>query len=249
MTASDADSPPGPALALGQWLRGHREFRAWSRTDMQARLRAAAAQAGDVLPQDDTVVRMIRAWEAGEGISERYRLHYCRALNVPLAGFGRVPVTAREPAPGADPPPGPALSRGQWLRLQRQARGWSVPETIRRLRESARQAGETLPGNGSLGVMIRRWEKDDGGVSERYRSHFCRAFKIPLSEFGRVPVRPAPASDPPPPLGEGERAELARLRAELAALRAMHAELAARHRKLTSDLLARLYRAVEEDGG
>ncbi|HET9898834.1 MAG TPA: hypothetical protein VFQ44_28255 [Streptosporangiaceae bacterium] len=64
----------------------------------------------------------------------------------------------------------------------------------RHLREAARDAGDTLPGNECLGVMIRRWEKDDGGVSERYRMHYCRAFKIPFEEFGTAPVTPPPVA-------------------------------------------------------
>ncbi len=91
-------------------------------------------------------------------------------------------------------PAGAPRSRGQWLRQQRQSRGWSVPEMRRHLREAAREAGDTLPGNECLGVMIRRWEKDDGGVSERYRMHYCRAFKIPFEEFGTAPVTPPPVA-------------------------------------------------------
>ncbi len=58
----------------------------------------------------------------------------------------------------------------------------------RQLREAAKTAGDTLPGNECLGVMIRRWEKDSGGVSERYRMHYCKAFQIPLDEFGTAQV-------------------------------------------------------------
>ena len=63
----------------------------------------------------------------------------------------------------------------------------------RHLREAAREAGHTLPGNERLGVMIRRWEKESGGISERYRMHFCRAFKVRLEQFGTAPG----AQDPP----------------------------------------------------
>ncbi len=88
-------------------------------------------------------------------------------------------------------------SKGQWLRQHRQSRGWSVPEMRRHLREAAGEVGDTLPGNECLGVMIRRWEKDDGGgVSERYRMHYCRAFKVPFEQFGSAPiVRSEPAPD------------------------------------------------------
>ncbi len=58
----------------------------------------------------------------------------------------------------------------------------------RRLREAAKFAGDVLPGKECLGVMIRRWEKDSGGVSERYRLHYCKAFQIPLDQFGHSPA-------------------------------------------------------------
>jgi transcriptional regulator with XRE-family HTH domain len=73
---------------------------------------------------------------------------------------------------------------GNWLRQQRQARKWNLPEMRRQLRMAAKDAGEELPNNQNLTVMIHRWEGDRSGISERYRIHYCRAFKIPLSEFG-----------------------------------------------------------------
>ncbi len=73
----------------------------------------------------------------------------------------------------------------------------------RHLREAARESGDTLPGNECLGVMIRRWEKDDGGVSERYRMHYCRAFKIPFEKFGTAPVTPPPVASPGLPAQAG----------------------------------------------
>ncbi len=65
----------------------------------------------------------------------------------------------------------------------------------RRLRKAAQSAGDTLPGNECLGVMIRRWEKGTGGVSERYRLHYCKAFQIPIDQFGYS--RPAAEPDSP----------------------------------------------------
>lgn len=135
--------------------------------------------------------------------------------------------------------------------MQRQARGWSVPEMRRHLREAAREAGDTLPGNECLGVMIRRWEKDDGGVSERYRMHFCRAFGVPFEEFGTAPppaaaIRQVLAQDTTAaevirdPEDEDVRAELARLRSE-------HAELAARYSRFRRGLLAWVHKAMHEN--
>jgi hypothetical protein len=75
-------------------------------------------------------------------------------------------------------------TRGQWLRDQRQARGWSVPQMRRQLREAAEAAGDKLPGNDALSVMIHRWEDDRSGISERYQLHYCRAFEMPPGSFG-----------------------------------------------------------------
>ncbi len=75
---------------------------------------------------------------------------------------------------------------GEWLRKQRQARGWNVPEMCRQLRQAAVDAGDKLPANECLTTMIRRWE-NGGGVSERYRLHYCRALGLALEEFGTAP--------------------------------------------------------------
>jgi hypothetical protein len=77
---------------------------------------------------------------------------------------------------------------GEWLRKQRQARGWNVPEMCRQLRQAARPAGDKLPSNQCLNTMVRRWENDVGGVSERYRLHYCRAFNLAPDEFGIAPI-------------------------------------------------------------
>lgn len=77
-----------------------------------------------------------------------------------------------------------ARTHGQWLREQRRARGWNVQQMMRELREAAAHAGDKLPGKKSLTIMIRRWERDGSGISERYRLHYCAAFKTPADRFG-----------------------------------------------------------------
>lgn len=72
---------------------------------------------------------------------------------------------------------------GSWLREQRQARGWDVPEMARQLRQAASSFGETVPGNDSLVAEIRRWERGQVGVSERYRLFYCKAFGIAPAQF------------------------------------------------------------------
>ncbi len=79
-------------------------------------------------------------------------------------------------------------SYGEWLRKQRQVRGWNVPEMCRQLRRAASSVGDNLPGNECLNTMVRRWENGSGGVSERYRLHYCKAFRLMPDEFGIAPV-------------------------------------------------------------
>jgi hypothetical protein len=86
-----------------------------------------------------------------------------------------------------------------WLRQQRQAHGWPVPEMARRLREAAKHSGDkTVPGNDAMCRNIRRWESaksGNNGVSERYKLHYCKALGIPLAQFG--PSRPQETADDP----------------------------------------------------
>jgi hypothetical protein len=65
---------------------------------------------------------------------------------------------------------------GAWLRQQRQAHGWPVPEMAPRLRTAAKDSGDTtVPGGDAMCRNIRRWEAGKGGVSERYELHYCKA--------------------------------------------------------------------------
>lgn len=50
---------------------------------MRRQLRAAARTSGDNLPDNECLSGMIRRWERGaNGMSERYRMHYCRAFGI-----------------------------------------------------------------------------------------------------------------------------------------------------------------------
>lgn len=79
---------------LGAWLRGHRQARGWTNRDMASRIIDAGQAVGDKsMPSLDTMCRNVRRWERGHGsITERYKLHYCRALGIPPAQFGTVPA-------------------------------------------------------------------------------------------------------------------------------------------------------------
>ncbi len=83
---------------------------------------------------------------------------------------------------------------GTWLRQQRRARGWPVPEMARRLREAAKDSGDnTVPGNEAMCRNLRRWESGGGGVSERYQLHYCEALGLSPAQFG--PGRPQETAD------------------------------------------------------
>jgi tetratricopeptide (TPR) repeat protein len=79
---------------LGAWLRGHRQAHSWTNRDMARRIIDAGQTAGDKsMPSLDTMCRNVRRWERGHGsITERYKLHYGRALGIPPAQFGTAPA-------------------------------------------------------------------------------------------------------------------------------------------------------------
>jgi transcriptional regulator with XRE-family HTH domain len=89
-----------------------------------------------------------------------------------------------------------------WLRAQRQARGWNVPEMARQLRRAARASGDTVPDNTALCTYIRRWERGLVGPSERYMLHYCKAFGVPPAEYGHSADRRQVARAAEQPAGE-----------------------------------------------
>jgi transcriptional regulator with XRE-family HTH domain len=85
---------------------------------------------------------------------------------------------------------------GAWLRQQREARSWTRREMARQLIQAARANGDnTIPGADSICHNLYRWEADRGGLTERYKLHYCKALGIPPAQFGTDP----PSSHPPPP--------------------------------------------------
>ena len=78
---------------LGTWLRAQREERGWSRSHLARLLITAAKDAGDnAVPAVDTQRKNIYRWENDEvDISDRYRLLYCRVLDIKPAQFGPQP--------------------------------------------------------------------------------------------------------------------------------------------------------------
>jgi hypothetical protein len=85
----------------------------------------------------------------------------------------------------------PAAELGRWLREQRRARSWDVPQMARQLVRAAGDARHTLPSKECLLVYIRRWERGDTGMSERYRLLYCAALGIEPAAFGPHGAQPA----------------------------------------------------------
>jgi hypothetical protein len=75
---------------LGTWLRQQREARSWARPEMARQLIKAARSNGDLsLPGVGSVTQNIYRWERGTcAPTDRYKLHYCRALSISPDDFG-----------------------------------------------------------------------------------------------------------------------------------------------------------------
>jgi hypothetical protein len=113
---------------LGAWLRQQRQARGWTKPEMARRLIQAGREAGDNgMPGTDGVVHNINRWESEGGISERYRLPYCRALGIHPSQFGPresgEPADAMVPGTSAD-----AVSTGSPAALAPAQRPSTIPE-------------------------------------------------------------------------------------------------------------------------
>jgi transcriptional regulator with XRE-family HTH domain/tetratricopeptide (TPR) repeat protein len=83
---------------------------------------------------------------------------------------------------------------GAWLRQQREARRWTRLEMARQLIAAGRAKGDTLPGTDSMCHNIHRWESGQGGLTERYKLHYCTVLGISPAQFGADPdSRPEPS--------------------------------------------------------
>lgn len=59
----------------------------------------------------------------------------------------------------------------------------------RQLIQAGRAADDTpMPGMDSMCHNIHRWERGQGGLTERYKLHYCRAFGIRPDQFGADPA-------------------------------------------------------------
>ena len=82
------------------WLRQQREDRGWPKAEMARRLVQAGREAGDTaVPELSGMLHNIHRWEREGGISERHKLHYCRALGIHPSQFG---ISTGKPAEAAE---------------------------------------------------------------------------------------------------------------------------------------------------
>lgn len=64
-------------------IRAERRSRGWDKAEMARRLAQAAGDARHALPDHDSLLTYVKRWErGGVGVSERYRLLYCRAFGL-----------------------------------------------------------------------------------------------------------------------------------------------------------------------
>jgi transcriptional regulator with XRE-family HTH domain len=89
---------------------------------------------------------------------------------------------------------------GAWLRQQREARRWTRLEMARQLIQAGRSKGDTLPGANSMCHNIHRWESGQGGLTERYKLHYCAVLGISPAQFGPAPDAQPQRPDPGLPI-------------------------------------------------
>ena len=105
---------------LGAWLRQQREDRGWSKHDMARRLIRAGHEADDTaMPELNGMLHNIHRWEREGGVSERHKLHYCRAYGIHPSQFG--PDVSREPADPVTPESSPSAVQAVLVPEQRPA--------------------------------------------------------------------------------------------------------------------------------
>jgi hypothetical protein len=97
---------------LAAWLRRERQERGWPKAEMARRLVQAGRDARDKsVPSTEGMLHNIHRWEREGGVSERHKLHYCRALGIEPGQFGRRAAGPPDTAlPASTPPAAPAAS-------------------------------------------------------------------------------------------------------------------------------------------
>jgi transcriptional regulator with XRE-family HTH domain len=84
-------------------IRAERKARGWDKPEMARRLARAAGDTRGSLPDHDSLLTYVKRWERGTvGISERYRLLYCRAFDMAEEDLfaSPQPILTEEPGTG-----------------------------------------------------------------------------------------------------------------------------------------------------
>jgi tetratricopeptide (TPR) repeat protein len=132
---------------LGTWLRQQREARGWPKAEMARRLVQAAHQAGDnSVPSTAGMLHNIHRWEREGGVSERHKLHYCRALSIQPGQFG--PSPAGYPDSGVVP--------GSTSAVAVSAAAAAVPVPARAVDGIGELAGPSVPASAAIAYRERQ---------------------------------------------------------------------------------------------
>jgi hypothetical protein len=91
----------------------------------------------------------------------------------------------------------PDPAEAAWLRREREKRGWTKMDMVRRLVRAARDGGDATVSIDSMRRNVYRWEAE-GGLSERHRFLCCQVLGIDISQFGQ-PADALAVVDPPSP--------------------------------------------------
>jgi hypothetical protein len=160
---------------IGAWLRQQREDRGWTKAEMARRLTQAARDAGDkAVPEHSGMLHNIHRWEREGGVSERYKLYYCRLFSIHPSQFG--PRATGEPAEaittGASAQAvSPAVS--VLVSAQMPAHGLDLPDPYLPLSGTVAYRGTQQPGSGrstiEREVLMAAHEGSDH--AEEYEQH------------------------------------------------------------------------------
>ena len=136
---------------------------------------------------------------------------------------------------------------GAQLRDWRQRAGWDVPETARQLRRAA--GDDHLPDHDTLVRAIRRRERDNSSVTERYILLYARALGIPPDDLAGGPLPPPVSSASSPDDGRDGDDPVNRREFSITALGALAGAIVPPHRipaSVSGDYVRALQRIAAE---
>jgi transcriptional regulator with XRE-family HTH domain len=138
------------------WLKHLRLERGWTRPQLAAELRATATTLGDVLPEPDSLIRMISFWE--------------NSARRPSAYYGEILRRTFGLAEDAE---------SRWVRRHRVERLWTAERLVHEMKTAAAAEGVALPKTGSVLARISRWENGHHAPNAFYAEVLRRAFRLP----------------------------------------------------------------------